>query len=233
MANNENQSTQNSTTNPRMVKVAVRINPETIDELRKLYADQEEKISIRMVKIGGWKYPCAIYLLPEDEVQGFKRLQQNEAKQEQREARCWLPDGNGGFIRCDEEKHKCSQCERCKSFNFDTNHPTSYEALQDFYGEQEEDLYLAGEDIPGMRDPSAETAEPQQEEAYTEIMQILVDRLTAIKPKYGAIFQELLKGNLQPLNIAKALGLGKSQMYETVPKVQELAKKLYFELQDK
>ena len=233
MANNENQSTQNSTTNPRMVKVAVRINPETIDELRKLYADQEEKISIRMVRIGGWKYPCAIYLLPEDEVQGFKRLQQNEAKQEQREARCWLPDGSGGFIRCDEEKHKCSQYERCKSFNFDTNHPTSYEALQDFYGEQEEDLYLAGEDIPGIKDPSIESADSQKEEAYTEIMQILVDRLTAIRPKYGAIFQELLKGNLQPLNIAKALGLGKSQVYETVPKVQELAKKLYFELQDK
>jgi len=228
-----NQNSSNPTTDPRIVKVAVRINPETIDELRKLYADQEEKISIRMVKIGGWKYPCAIYLLPEDEVQGFKRLQQNEAKQEQREARCWLPDGSGGFIRCDEEKHKCSQCERCKSFNFDTNHPTSYEALQDFYGEQEEDLYLAGEDIPGIKDPSIESADSQKEEAYTEIMQILVDRLTAIRPKYGAIFQELLKGNLQPLNIAKALGLGKSQVYETVPKVQELAKKLYFELQDK
>ena len=224
---------QNTTTTPRMVKVAVRINPETIDQLRAMYADQEQKITIRMVKIGGWRYPCAIYLLPEDEVKDFKRLQQNEAKQEQREARCWLPDGSGGFIRCDEEKHKCSQCERCKSFNFDTNHPTSYETLQDFYADQEEELYLSGEDMPGLKDPSAETAEPQQEETYTEIMQILVDRLTAIQPKYGAIFQELLKGNLQPLNIAKALGLGKSQVYETVPKVQELAKKLYFELQDK
>ena len=223
---------QNSTTNPRMDKVAVRINPETIDELRAMYADHEEKITIRMVKIGGWRYPCAIYLLPEDEVKGFKRLQQNEAKQEQREARCWLPDGSGGFIRCDEEKHKCSQCERCKSFNFDTNHPTSYEALQDFYGEQEEDLYLAGEDIPGIKDPSIESADPQQEEAYTEIMQLLVDRLTAIRPKYGLVFKELLKGNMQPLNIAKALGLGKSQVYETVPKVQEIAKRLYFELQD-
>jgi hypothetical protein len=232
MANVGNQSKKNNTTDPRMVRVAVRITPETVDELRAMYADQEEKITIRMVKIGGWRYPCAIYLLPEDEVKGFRRLQQTEAKQEQREARCWLPNGSGGFIRCPEE-NKCAQCERCKSFNFDTNHPTSYEALQDFYGEQEEDLYLAGEDIPGMKDPSAETAEPQQEEAYAEIMQILVDRLTAIKPRYGAIFQELLKGNLQPLNIAKALGLGKSQMYETVPKVQELAKKLYFELQDK
>ena len=120
-----NQNSSNPTTDPRMVKVAVRITPETVDELRAMYADQEEKITIRMVKIGGWRYPCAIYLLPEDEVKGFRRLQQTEAKQEQREARCWLPDGSGGFIRCDEEKHKCSQYERCKSFNFDTNHPTS------------------------------------------------------------------------------------------------------------
>ena len=105
MKTQDNQN-NNHTTDPRMVKVAVRINPETIDELRAMYADQEQKISIRMVKIGGWRYPCAIYLLPEDEVKGFKRLQQNEAKQEQREARCWLPDGSGGFIRCDEEKHK-------------------------------------------------------------------------------------------------------------------------------
>lgn len=223
---------QDNSTTPRTVKVAVRITPETVDELRTMYADQEEKITIRMVKIGGWRYPCAIYQLPENEVKGFKRLQQAEAKKEQRETRCWLPNGSGGFIRCPEE-NKCSQCERCKSFNFDSNHPTSYEALQDFYGEQEEDLYLAGEDIPGIKDPSNESADPQQEEAYTEIMQVLVDRLTAIRPKYGAIFQELLKGNLQPLNIAKALGLGKSQVYETVPKVQELAKKLYFELQDK
>ena len=70
-------------------------------------------------------------------------------------------------------------------------------------------------------------------DATTEVMEMLVQRLTEIKPKYGAIFQELLKGNLQPLNIAKALGLWKSQVYETVPKVQEIAKKLYFELQDK
>ena len=64
-------------------------------------------------------------------------------------------------------------------------------------------------------------------------MQILIDRLTAIKPKYGLIFKELLKGNMQPLNIAKALSMGKSQVYEDVPKVQAAAKKLYFELMDR
>ena len=231
MTNIGNHSQESKTTDPRMVKVAVRVNPETVDDLRALYADEENKIIIRMVKIGAWRYPCAIYLLPKDEVKGFKRLQQNEAKQEQREARCWLPNVEGGFIRCPDE-NKCHLCERVKSFNFDSNHPTSYESLQEFYGKQEEELYLAGEDIPEMGGPSAEEAIEHPEEDYTEIMQILVDRLAAIKPKYGLIFQELLKGNMQPLNIAKALGLGKSQVYENVPKVQELAKKLYFQLKD-
>ena len=44
---------QDNSTTPRMVKVAVRITPETVDELRDLYADQDEKITIRMVKISG------------------------------------------------------------------------------------------------------------------------------------------------------------------------------------
>ena len=105
--------------------------------------------------------------------------------------------------------------------------------MQDFYAEQEEELYLAGEEIIGMTEPSTDQFDQQSEEAYTEIMKILIDHLAAIKPKYGAIFRELLKGNTQPLNIAKALGLGKSQVYETVHKVQKLAKELYFELQDK
>lgn len=232
MTNLGNQSQRNYTTEQRMVRVAVNITPETVDELRALYADQEEKIIIRMMKIGGWTYPCALYLLPEDKAPGIQRIQQAEARREQREARCWLPDGSGGFTRCPEE-NRCAQCERCLSFSFDTNHPSSYEALQDFYGDQEEELYLAGEDIPEMKEPSADAAEPRQEETCAEITRLLVERLTAIRPKYGAILQELLKGNTQPLNIAKALGLGKSQVYETVPRVRKLAKKLYFELLEK
>ena len=94
-------------------------------------------------------------------------------------------------------------------------------------------MYLAGEDIPGMKDPQADKIDQQSEDSYTEIMEVLVNRLTAIKPKYGQIFKELLKGNMQPLNIAKALGIGKSQVYEDVPKVQAAAKKLYFELMDR
>ena len=59
---------------------------------------------------------------------------------------------------------------------------------------------------------------------------MLVQQLTQIKPKYGAIFQELLNGNQRPLHIAEALGLGKSQTYDDVDRVRALAEKLYLEL---
>ena len=53
MTISDNQSQESRTTEQRLIKVAVRINPETMDELRAMYADQEQKVSIRMVKIGG------------------------------------------------------------------------------------------------------------------------------------------------------------------------------------
>ncbi len=196
-----------------------------------MYSDQEQKITIRNVKIGAWRYPCAICLLPEDEAQGFRRLQQNEAKAEQREARCRLPDGTGGFIRCPEE-NRCRECTRCLSFRHDNGHPTSYEALQELYDDAEAEYYRDGEEAPATMPDQAAGEEAQPEEVYLEMMQILVDRLTKIRPKYGKVFQELLKGNTKPLSIARTLGIGKSQIYDDIPRIQELAKKLYFQLRD-
>ena len=48
-----------------------------------------------------------------------------------------------------------------------------------------------------------------------------------IKPKYAEIFNELYKGNERPLSIARAVGIGKTQAYTDVPRVRELAEKLY------
>lgn len=47
------------------------------------------------------------------------------------------------------------------------------------------------------------------------------------KPKYAEIFKELYKGNERPLSIARAVGIGKTQAYTDVPRVRELAEKLY------
>ena len=48
-----------------------------------------------------------------------------------------------------------------------------------------------------MNDPSNKVAEPQEEEVNIGIMQILLDRLTTIKPKYGLLVRKPLKGNLR------------------------------------
>ena len=64
----------------------------------------------------------------------------------------------------------------------------------------------------------------------SDILQALVGQLSEIKPKYGQIFLELYKGNERPLHIAKALGIGKSQIYDDVKSVRELAAKMYWKM---
>ena len=61
---------------------------------------------------------------------------------------------------------------------------------------------------------------------------MLVDELGRIKPKYAEIFKELYKGNERPLSIARAVGIGKSQAYTDVPRVRELAEKLYHDMME-
>ena len=56
---------------------------------------------------------------------------------------------------------------------------------------------------------------------------MLVEELGRIKPKYAEIFKELYTGNERPLSIARAVGIGKTQAYTDVPRVRELAEKLY------
>ena len=66
--------------------------------------------------------------------------------------------------------------------------------------------------MSGINEPLIE-AKIQQQDVYTEIMQLLVDRLTTIKPKYGAIFRDLLKGNIQLLTIISLPHSGLSGTY--------------------
>lgn len=214
----------NKNNDAKLVKVPVRINAETIDDFKRL----NPKVPIRMVKIGAWKYPCAIYEVPEGEADGYLTAQQTEAKREQRQARCLLPDGKGGRIRCDE-KNKCWQCPRVQSFNFDNGHPTSLDYLHQAFDAEQERRDWTDDEETAMAEPGA-CDEQDDDTVFSDIMLLLIDRLTAIRPKYGLIFKELLKGNMEPYNIAKALNLGKSQIYDDVPRVQAEAQKIYFDL---
>ena len=204
-----------------LVQVPVRINPETADEFRADHPD----IPLRMWRIGGKKYLCAIYQLPKGQADDFLRMQQTDSKREQREARCLLPSTDGGYIRC-PETNKCCKCVRFTSWQFDNLHPTSLDFLLGHSNyEPETGVELENAfDIDGGEDQNTET------DAYEEIYHMLVERLAQIKPRYGQIFTELYNGNVRPLNIAKVLGLGKSQCYTDTEQVRKLAKKIYFEL---
>lgn len=107
------------------------------------------------------------------------------------------------------ERNKCINCPKVGSFNFDTNRPTSLDAL---YAESE-------------FEPASQ--QPDQIDETSDILAMLVEELGRIKPKYAEIFKELYKGNERPLSIARAVGIGKTQAYTDVPRVRELAEKIY------
>lgn len=225
METNENRKTRDNNSDRPLVKVPVILPKETLDEFRLL----NPETPVELVKIGGWKYPCAIYWLPEGEADSFLTMQQTEAKREQREARCNIPDGHGGFIRCPECNH-CINCPRAQSFNFDNWHPTSLDLLYQVKGEEQEARDWTDDEEYAVTEPSAVNVECQ--DADTEIMAVLIERLTEIRPKYGRIFGEMLKGNVQPNGIARAIKVGKSQVYDDLPRVREAARKIYQNLME-
>lgn len=116
----------------KLVKTPVRINEETLEEFKGLHPD----ITVERTRIGGEWYPCAVHWLPEGAADAFLLEQEREARREQREARCLLPDGTGGFLRCPEQ-NRCWECERAGRFDFDDLRPVSLDALRRAYEEAE------------------------------------------------------------------------------------------------
>ena len=192
---------QNNNTGAKLVSIPLRVNPETVEE-------NGQVGQIRYVKIGAKRYPCIMAKVPEDFAHRYMQQEWAEVKAAERSERCLVEDGHGGYIMC-PESNKCACCEKYGRFDFDTFRPTSLDAM---YSESE--FEPASEQTDLFDDTS-------------EIMDMLVQRLTQIKPKYGAIFRELLGGNLRPLHIAEALGLGKTQTYSDVNRARKLAAELY------
>ena len=205
--NNQKKSNVNqNTSGEKMVKVPLRVNPETIEENG--LAGQ-----ISYIKIGYRRYPCIIGEVPESVALAYMRMEWADVKAEERSARCLIPDGSGGFIRC-PEKNKCVTCEKLRNFDFDSMLPASLETLK-----EESDF-----------DPEAPALAEDSEDAAHEMMDVLLHRLGKIKPRYADIFREMLDGEDSPLHISKKLNLGKSQTYTDVERVRKLARDIYFEL---
>ena len=168
--------------------------------------------------------------MPAGSADAFLRMQQAECKAQQRACRCYRCDGKGGFVHCSEKKHRCTDCERLRSFQFDDLHPASFEGLLEWIDRERQGLDWDNE----LADPAEVGMEVDflGEDAAKGFMEIILEELRKRSPKYGSIFMELLNGNLRPLNIAKALGLPKSQVYTDVKRVQKLAAEIYFRLLD-
>ena len=205
-----------------MLKVPVRVNPETAD----CYHEK-----VYMVRIGWKEYLCRYIWIPATYYLQYKRDLENEAKADERDHRCNIPDGKGGTIKC-PEKNRCATCKKCLKSNFDNLHDTSLDGLletgfdPESGAETESDFDV--EDI--SLNPEQAYLIEEEKELMDELGREIISRLQAVKPKYALIFGELLKGVDKPAAIARNTGVDAKRVYEDVPRVQKLAAQLYAEL---
>ena len=209
--------------NENLVNVYVRINPETVAETRGL----NPEIRIRYHRFGGRAYPCAVYAVPRAFAEEFERMQQTESKAEQRKDRCWLVNGKGNYVHCLEKNRKCRDCEFASAFCREALSPACFEAL--LWVRAKGGVGFDGEGLAAPHEGELAAAR-LDEESVARMVDIMIRRLAKIRPKYGLIFRELFSGNTCPSQIAKALGLKKSQIYADVEKVRKLSAKIYFDL---
>jgi len=215
--------TNGSGSEEELVEVYARINPETVDEFRALNPDV--RVSFRL--IGGRRYPCAVYRVPRAFAEAYDRMEQTDAKAEQRNARCFRPGCGGKMVRCNPKKYKCRDCEYAGAFSRGVFHPDCFDALL------RTRMNGCPEDNPEdfSVPPEGESAACRlDEETVDWLVEILIRHLVKKRSKYGPIFRELFEGVVCPSRIAKDLGLGKSQVYADVVAVREIVKKLYFRL---
>ena len=102
----ENQSI-NATVNKEgqvLRPVPLRVSPETMEANKAI----NEKPIVNVL-IGCKKYPCYIEMVTEEEYRTYMRIEWAEIKAQERENRCNIPDGSGGFIKCPE----CNKCRYC------------------------------------------------------------------------------------------------------------------------
>ena len=94
---------QNSNNGANLVKVPLRVNPETIEE-------NEQVGKVRSVRIGSKHYPCIFVEVSEHDAHQYMQLEWADVKAEERSERCLIEDGHGGYIMCPE----CNRCAKCE-----------------------------------------------------------------------------------------------------------------------
>lgn len=172
-----------------------------------------KKEDIQYQLIGNRKLPCIMVKGTEEERANYIRLIDNERKAEDRERRCLIPDGKGGFIMC-PECNKCSECKKKGSFDFDRNRPLSLDKLRE--GDEEDDRTY---------DPAAKT-DVEGDAMIQATLEMLLERLHALSPEYASIF-ELLYNQFTVKEVAEELDIPWSTAKDRINKVRKLAQEFY------
>lgn len=178
--------------------VPLRVNEETIED------NGFKKSEISYVKIGFKRYPCRLEWVPEEWYGEYMRMEWAEVKAKEREARCLLPDGKGGFIRC-PESNRCYKCEKMGSFSFDSCLPTSTDKLM-------ED---ADFDIADRKDEISELE-------WDTVKEETEEYLKKVSPESAEIFRRTYELQSQT-EIAKAMGFPTGSMGRKMEKMRRLA----------
>lgn len=168
-----------------------------------------KKSDVSYQLIGNRKLPCVMVKGTEDQRKNYIRLLDNERKAEDREKRCLISDGKGGYIMC-PECNKCNECKKRQSLEFDINRPLSLDKLVE--GDSDDDRTF---DVPGVTDVEGDAivfATPD----------MLIEHLSKLSKEYGHIF-EMLFDHWGVKEIAEELNIPWSTAKDRITKVQKLA----------
>lgn len=160
--------------------------------------------------IGNRRVSCVIVEGTQEQADDFLRAVRREQKSEDRENRCLIADGKGGYIVC-PECNKCGQCKRAGSMDFDSFRPIH---LDKPIGDDPEDDNTM--EVPGVIDVERDAI------AMLTLAELLAYLGTFKKKKYAEIFQGLF--DMKTIEqIAEENDLSWSTCRDRIKKVRKLA----------
>ena len=160
--------------------------------------------------IGNRRVSCVIVEGTQEQADDFLRAVRREQKSEDRENRCLIADGKGGYIAC-PECNKCGQCKRAGSMDFDSFRPIH---LDKPIGDDPEDDNTM--EVPGAVDVERDAI------AMLTLAELLAYLGTFKKKTYAEIFQGLF--DMKTIEqIAEENDLSWSTCRDRIKKVRKLA----------
>lgn len=160
--------------------------------------------------IGNRRYSCILVQGTQAQADDYLRAVRAEQKAEDREGRCLISNGKGGYIVC-PECNRCCSCPKVGSLDFETNRPLSLEKLMEGDSDEDNTMDVAG-NIEVERDVLA----------MLTLAELLTYLETFKDKKYAEIFQGLF--DMKTIEeIAEETGLSWSTCRDHVKKVRNLA----------